>query len=499
METLQAFQDVVTVWNLLLISAGTIVGIAFGAIPGLNTPIAIAILLPLTFALNPLESMSLLLGTYMGGVSGGLISAILMRIPGTAASVATVFDGYPLTQKGQSADALAVGVFASFFGGIFSAIALMLLTPILAKVAVSFSPWDYFGAVFIALSAAVLLMKGNIIKGFISLMIGLLVNTVGIDPINGIVIRFTGGHPDLDAGFQLIAIVIGVFALPELIKVSGKLREDNLAVDFTGPFFLVPSIKEIKRLMRVMLSSSVIGTLVGILPGMGGGPASLIAYAQAKRSSKTPELFGTGITDGVAATETANNATTGGALIPMLALGVPGDTTTAILIGALTLQGITVGPLLLLTEPAFFNNTILITFIANIFMFLILAVSVKQFSKILSVPRYILLPLIAVFCILGVISINNRSFDLFYMFAFLIIGYLMENNGYPLAPLILGAVLGSMAEQNFRRAIVYYGDFQHCLVQPTVGTVLFFVAILFVAYSLLSEVGFLQRAFRRNR
>lgn len=496
MEILQAIGAVLTVPNLLLILAGVIIGLVFGTIPGLNTPIAIAILLPFTFAMGVVPSMSLLLGTYMGGVAGGLISAILLRIPGTAASVATVFDGYPMTLNGRAAEALSIGAFASVFGGIFSAIALLLLTPVLASLAIAFGPWEYFGTVFFGLSLVCLLMRGRMLKGFIATLIGVLIKTVGIDPINGIASRFTFGNAELDAGFDLVVVVIGVFALPEILYTSGKLGDIPIPQKFQSKWFFVPTVRQISVQLGNMFRSSIIGTVIGILPGLGGGPAALIAYAQAKKFSKHPEEFGKGCPDGVAASESANNATTGGALIPMLALGVPGDTVTAILIGAMAIQGFTCGPLLLMQEPVLFRTLIAIVIVANLFMFVVQASTVKWAAKVLQMPRYFLMPLIAVFCILGVISVNNRVFDLYYMFAFVLLGYALDKNGYPLAPLMLGVILGGMVEQNLRRSLSYYGTFWDCLKLPSVGTLFFALGVLL---PIISVIGNAREQMRSRR
>jgi putative tricarboxylic transport membrane protein len=429
MELLQIITSVLTPTNLALIFLGTVIGITFGAIPGLNTPIAVALVLPFTFAMDVIPTVCIIMGIYMGGVSGGLVSAILLRIPGTAAAVATTFDGYPLTLKGRSTEALAMGTFASFFGGVFSSVALLTLCPVLSSLAIGFGPWEYFGSVFLGLSLVCILMKGRVVKGFITMFLGLLLKTVGMDPNTGSIIRFNFGYHELDSGFHLIAIIIGVFALPEVLNNAGRLMEKIKPATFKERRFFVPAWKDIKAQLGNMVRSSIIGTIVGILPGLGGGPAALIAYAQARKFSKTPEEFGKGCLDGIAAPESANNATTGGALIPMLSLGVPGDTTTAIIMGALMIQGITTGPLLMLTKPVLFRTIIFAVFVANFFMFAIQASTIKYAAKIVQLPKFLLIPMISVFCVTGVISLNNRTFDLIYMLLFIILGYVLEKNG----------------------------------------------------------------------
>lgn len=463
---------------LLLCLLGVIVGNVFGCIPGLNGPIAVALVLPITFALDIIPSMSLLLGIYMGSVSGGLVSAILLKIPGTAANVATTFDGYPMTQKGRATDALSYGAFASVFGGIFSAIVLVLLAPVLANMAIGFGPWEYFGTAFLALCLVCAMMRGKRIKAFISVCIGLMLTTVGMSPVDGIAARYTFGIYQLENGFDLVIVIIGVFALPEILHSIGSISDKATMAQVEKKWWYFPKLKDIKENFGVMLQGSIIGTVIGILPGMGGGAASLVSYEQAKRSSKTPELFGTGIPAGIFSCESANNATTGGALVPMLSLGVPGDTTTAILMGAIALQGITPGPLFSMEQPDLFKTVLIIVFVANIFMYLFQITTIRFMSKIIEVPKYILFPIIAVFCAIGVISVRNNMFDLIALLGFTMIGYLLDKNGYPLSPFILAFVLGRIIEENLRRAIVYYGDFAHCLQQPSIGTVFTFLAVL---------------------
>ncbi|MEG2117369.1 MAG: tripartite tricarboxylate transporter permease, partial [Clostridia bacterium] len=361
--------------------------------PGLNTPIAMALCLPFTMIMDPVPTVCLLMGIYMGGVSGGLVSAILLKIPGTAASVATTFDGYPMAQQGRGTEALTLGVFASFFGGVFSSFALLLLAPLLSKLAIGFGPWEYFGATVLALSMVCVLVKGKEIKGYISLGIGLLAKTVGMSPIDGVAYRFSFGNVNLENGFALIAVIIGVFALPEIINNASKLNERIQAGKVDKKIFHMLPFKDIKRHFWNMLRSSSIGVFIGILPGLGGGPAALLSYATAKKCSKTPELFGQGCDEGVAASESANNATTGGALIPMLSLAVPGDTSTAVIMGALAIQGIAVGPNLSMNEPILFRSILLAVFVANIFMFLFQGSTLKVMAKIIEIPKLYLMPI----------------------------------------------------------------------------------------------------------
>lgn len=475
---LEVLQNIFNPSSLLLILLGVVMGNIFGAIPGLNTPIAIALVLPITMVMDPVPSVCLLMGIYMGCVSGGLVSAILLKIPGTAAAVATVFDGYPMTQKGQGTRALTVGVFASFFGGIFSSVMLLILSPLLSKIAVSFGPWEYFGASVLALSLVCALARGNMVKGCISLGIGLLARCVGQSPIDGVAYRYSFGSTYLRNGFALVAVVIGVFALPEIINNGAKMKDIPVVGEMDKKIFHILDFKSIKRHLGNLFRSSVIGTAIGILPGLGGGPAALVAYASAKKASKTPEEFGKGCEEGVIASESANNATTGGALIPLLSLSVPGDTATAVMMGAMTIQGIAIGPNLSLTQPVLFRSIILAVFVANIFMFLYQTSTLGLMAKIITIPKMYLMPFIAVFCITGIFCLNSNVFDLYYTIGFVILGYVLDKNGYPTAPLIMGMILGGMVEENLRRSIVYYDSFLNCITRPSVGTVFFAVAVL---------------------
>ncbi len=477
-EFVEIIISVITPVNLLLILLGVIAGNVFGCIPGLNGPIAVALVLPITFTLDVIPSMCLIMGIYMGSVSGGLISSILLKIPGTAASVATTFDGYPMTQKGESTKALSIGAFASFFGGIFSAIVLLLLAPPLADLAIQFGPWEYFGTAVLSLSLVCSMMTGRRLKAFIAMLIGLLLKTVGMSPVDGVASRYTLGFPELDNGFDLVVVIIGVFALPEIIHSLGNIADPTKPAPVEKKLFFLPKLESIKNNLLTMLKCSFLGTAIGILPGMGGGAAGLISYEQTKRSSKNPELFGTGHEPGIYSCESANNATTGGALVPMLALGVPGDTVTAIIMGAIALQGLTPGPLLSMQQPVLFRSIIFIVFVANILMFMYQISTIRFMAKIITIPKYILFPVVAVFCAIGVISINNSMFDLMYLLLFAVIGYILEKNRFPLSPFILAFVLGGIVEDNMRRAIGYYGSFGESMTQLSIGTAFFILAIL---------------------
>ena len=460
---------------LLLVLIGVVVGNVFGCVPGLNAPIAIALALPVTFIMNTYQSMALIMGLYMGCVSGGLVSAILLRVPGTAANVATCFDGYPMAQQGRATEALSIGSFASLFGGIFSSFCLLVFAPLLANIALAFGPWEFFGTAMLSLVLVCCMSNGKVIKGFIAVCVGLLLKSVGLSPVDGVALRYTFGSISLESGFNQIVIIIAVFALPEIFSAMQSLKEQGKLTEVKKRHF--PSWRSIKQNTGIMLMNSIIGTLIGILPGMGGGTASLVSYEQTKKFSKHPEKFGTGCEEGIYCCESANNATTGGALIPLLALGVPGDTASAVIMGALMLQGLTPGPLLSMNEPVLFRSILFIVFLANIFMWLFQASTIRYMAKITLVPKAILFPVVSFFCILGTIAIRSNPFDLAYLLVMGIVGYIFSKNGYPLSPFILAFILGEMIESNLRRAITYYGNLQTCMIQPSIGTVFFYMAI----------------------
>ncbi len=456
---MDVIMSVLTPENLLLIFAGVVVGNVFGTIPGLNAPIAVALVLPITFSMETLPAICLIMGLYMGCVSGGLISAILLKIPGTAASIATTFDGYPMAKSGRATEALSYGAFASIFGGIFSSICLLLLAPWLSKMAIGFGPWEYFATATLSLVLVCVMLRGKVLKAFIALCLGLLLKTVGSSPVDGVALRYTFGNYNLESGFNLIVVIIGVFALPEIIHSIKNIHAKVKPMPVKRRLFYLPKLSSIKNNLFTMIRGSILGTFIGILPGMGSGAASLISYSQAKRTSKNPEKFGTGCEEGIYCCESANNATTGGALIPMLSLGVPGDTVTAIIMGALALQGLTPGPLFSMNNEMLFRAIIFSVFVANIFMFLYQITTIRYMAKITEVLKSYLYPWVTVFCVTGVISIKNNVFDLLYLMVFGLIGYILDKNGYPISPFILAFVLGGIIEENLRRSIINYDTF----------------------------------------
>lgn len=481
------FSQVLELEPLILIVLGVAVGIVFGAIPGLTATMAVALCLPLTFGMLPVHGMALLIGLYIGGVSGGLISAILINIPGTPSSIATTFDGHPMAAKGEAGKALGVGIFFSFLGGLFSFVVLFFIAPPLADIALRFGPQEYFSIAIFSLTLIASLSTGSTLKGLMSGIVGVLLSCVGTAPIDAYP-RFTFGFYQLDGGFNLLPALVGLFAISEILKTAEsdvEIRvQDIQNYKIKGFGF---SRKEFVEQLGNFIRSSLIGTGIGILPGIGGGTSNILSYIAAKKMSKHPEKFGTGIIDGMVASETANNASIGGALVPLLAMGIPGDTVTAMLLGGLMIHGLSPGPLLFTTSGDIVYGIFAALIIANIVMVILEYFGMRFFVRLLRIPKHIMLPVIIVFCVVGAYGLNNRVFDAWSVMFFGVLGYALEKGGFPLSPVILGFILGPIAETNLRRGLMLtQGDFLPFLTKPISGTFLL-IALLSVIYSAIKE------------
>jgi putative tricarboxylic transport membrane protein len=437
--------------TIIFMISGVIGGLIVGAIPGLTATMAMALITPLTFALNTNQAFALLCAVYVGGISGGLYSAILLGIPGTSASIATTFEGFPLARKGMAGKAIGVGIVSSFIGGTFSFICLALISPLLARFALKFGPHEYFAVSVLGLSTIASVVAGSsTTKGLIACLIGLLAATVGLDRVVGVQ-RFTFGLVELTSGFDVMSILIGLFAIPQLLRDMGSTTQ-QVKVDVEVKN-IIPPLRELVPHWFNFLRSSVIGTWIGILPGAGGSIASLLSYDQARRASPHPEKFGSGEISGLVASETANNAVIGGSIIPLLTLGIPGDTPAAVMLGALMIHGLQPGPLLFQTHPDTIQTILFSLYISNIMMIVIAFFGARYLIKILEVPKDLLLPLIIVMCFVGTYAANQRMYDVWVMLIAGLIGYVMEKYGYPVGPAVLGVVLGPIVEANLRRAI----------------------------------------------
>ncbi len=462
------FASVFTLHAIAIIIIGVVIGIVFGAIPGLTATMGVALCLPLTFTMGPVYGMALLIGIYIGGCSGGLIAAILLNIPGTPASIATTFDGHPMALRGEAGKALGIGIAYSFIGGLISILILIFISPPLADVALKFTPFEYFAITIFSLTMIASVSKESIIRGLMSGVLGISFALVGSAPIDAYP-RFTLGLSDLDAGFSLLPVLIGLYAVSEILKTAENKHVllDKDVVKFSKIRGFGFSLHEFFGQTGNMIRSSLIGTGIGILPGIGGSTSNIISYLAAKNSTKHPEEFGTGIMAGVVASETANNASVGGALIPLITLGIPGDTLTAMLLGGLMIHGLTPGPLLFATNGDIVYSIFASLIIANFAMLFLEYFGIRLFIKLLKIPKYILLPIVIVLCTVGSFGLNNRTFDVWAVVVFGLIGFALSKFRFPLPPVILGFILGPILEINLRRGLMQSkGDFLPFLTRP---------------------------------
>lgn len=481
----EAFVALLAPWPLFYLTLGTALGIVIGAIPGLTASMLIALTLPLTFSMEPTHAMTLLIGEYVGGISGGLIAATLLRMPGTPASIMTTFDGFPMAQQGRGERALGLGIAASFFGGVVSWCFLAVLSPPLARLALSFGPWEYFTLVLMALVMLASLSQGSLVKGLIAACLGMLFAMPGIDPSIG-QLRLTFGFNDLTGGLNLLPVLIGTFAVSQIIK-------DVLAIGTPLPRVMVRGRgivvgrRDLFRHLPNLSRSSVIGTWIGILPGIGGNIAAMMAYATARQVSREPEKFGTGHEPGVVAAETANNASIGGALIPLITMGIPGSVTEAILIGALIIHNLQPGPLLFATNPEIAYGVIVSYLGANIIMIVMMLAAVSWIAKVMYLPRTFLISAILLFCVVGTFALNNRFFDVWVMLGFGVIGFCLERVRVPLGPFVIGFVLAPIAEEQFRAGMMASaGDVTAIFTRPFATTFLL-VSLATLAWPFVAE------------
>lgn len=469
-----------TQWqNILAIIVGSVVGYAIGAFPGLNPSTGVALLVPFTYGMSPLTSLVLLCALYGAAEYGGSITAIAINTPGTVAAAATVIDGYQCTLKGYPGKALGVSIVSSAFGGWFSTIALILISVPLVNFALKFGPPEYFSLGIFGLTIISSLSAGFFIKGFIAALIGLLLKTVGFDPFSGYA-RFTFGEPKLMEGIPFIPVLMGLFAISEVFNI---IEEMGVVQETVRKFSSkLPTLKELKELTKVNFLGSAIGLIVGIIPGAGGAIASFIAYNEAKRISRHPEEFGKGSLEGVAAPEAANNAIVGGALIPLLTLGVPGSATAAILMGALMIHGLQPGPELFVKNASLVYGIFASLFLGNLVMLVMGLIGTKLWVKVIACPRNIVAPMLFCIAALGTYSIDNSLFDVWIMLIFGVIGYILRKLDFPLPPIVLALVLGFMVETSLRRSLVLSnGSMSIFITRPISLILLIMAAISFFA------------------
>jgi putative tricarboxylic transport membrane protein len=472
--------------HLGYVALGVSLGIIVGAIPGLSGTMLIALTLPLTFYMKSVVAVELLVSMYVGSVSGGLISATLLRIPGTPASIVTTFDAYPMAMKGKPGRAVGIGIISSFIGGLISWIFLVLLSPPLSALALKFGPFELFSMVLMALVLIASIGGGSFIKGIVSGFLGMLVACAGIDPVTS-QLRLTFGSMQMVSGLNLIPILIGMFGISQILNdaIHVEHKIERVPLKLSGVFL---SLRELKEHTANFVRSSVIGTWVGLLPGIGANIGSIMSYSAAKNASKTPERFGTGIEDGIIASETANNATIGGAFVPMLSLGIPGSIITAVLMGALTLHDVTPGPLLFKNNPDVVYSIIATVFVANLIMFFLMIGATFIVGRLVDIPKANLIPIILVFCVIGTFALNNRIFDVWLMFIFGLVGFALEKVKVPLAPFVIGLILSPIAEINLRSGLMLSaGSFLPLLTRP-ISAIFVCIAIGTLVWSLYQTV-----------
>lgn len=466
----------------IIIMAGVLVGIFIGSLPGLTATMGVALFLPVTFGMEGTTGILLLIGIYFGSIYGGSIAAILLNTPGTPASAATALDGYQMTVQGKAGKALGVAAIASGVGGLISIVLLMFISPQLAEVALNFSAPEMFGLALFGLSIISSVSGGSVVKGLIVGVVGLLISTVGMDPMTSYP-RFTFDSLHLLNGLNFIPIMIGLFAVSEALV----LLEDNLSpgktINKIVANYVLPKWRELKSLWVSMIRSGFIGTFIGIIPGAGADIASFVSYNEGKRWSRKEDraTFGKGNPKGIASAEAANNGVTGGAMVPLLTLGIPGDAVTAILLGALVIQGIQPGPQLFTTSGEMVYTIFVGMIVANILMLIFGLSGIRLFTKILMVPKNILAVIIIVLSVVGSFAISNNYFDVFIMLVAGIIGYFMKKYGFPASPLVLALILGPMAESELRRTLVMSeGSYAIFLDRP--------IAMFFIIVAILSIV-----------
>jgi putative tricarboxylic transport membrane protein len=493
---LQGITTALSPLNLALMVLGVAVGIVFGSIPGLSAAMAVALFLPMTFGLEPHTGMCLLVALYIGAVSGGLISAILLNIPGTPSSIATCFDGSPMAKRGDAGKAMGVGIACSFIGGMISFVALAFVAPPLADFALNFQAAENFAVCVFALTMIATVSGGNILKGVLSGMLGLLLATVGLAPIDNVA-RYTFGFDTLSNGFDTLPSLIGIFAIAEVLNLAEEVTKMSKvkAYEFKPIKGFGFTWKEFKPQWFNVIRSTAIGIGIGILPGIGGSTSGILSYIAAKNSSKYPEKFGTGIMDGVVASETANNATIGGALIPLLALGIPGDGVTAILLGAFMIHGLQPGPLLFTTSADLVYTIFAACFIANIIMIVLEFGGIRVFVRLLAVPKHILMPIIMALCCVGAFATNKSIFDVQSLILFGLIGYAMSKLKIPVAPFILAFILGGSVETYLRKALMNSRGSYMTFVESPISCAFLVIAVGVLVWCLVKEL----RRYTRKR
>jgi putative tricarboxylic transport membrane protein len=454
-----ALVNLMQVKYLVPLLLGTLVGVIGGALPGVTITLTIIVALPFTFGLDPLQGLSAMVGIYVGGSAGGLITATLIGIPGTPSSVATMFDGFPMAKKGEPGRAVWLGIWASFFGGLLGGVFLIAATGPLAAFALQFGPWEYFSLFVLALSMVAGLVEASLLKGLLAGALGLVVTVMGNDPMMGGA-RLTLGIGFLEGGIAFLPVLIGVFAFAQIMSDAekmGRARDEAHEAVAAVSVLAVSHLKVIGEILArpfMLIWTSIIGVWIGVLPAIGGSAANMMAYDQAKKFSRHPEEFGKGTPEGIIASEASNNANVGGSLVTIMAFGIPGDAVTAVMLGALTIHGIQSGPLFISQQPALAYGIFAAYLIAHPIMVVITGLAARWALKVVTVPKSLLFPVVLVLCVVGAYALNNTMANVYVLLAFGVLGYLMVKAGLPLAPFILGVILGDQIEINLVRAVM---------------------------------------------
>ena len=470
-----------------VIFLGVVVGIIFGAIPGLSSTMALVLFLPMTYAMSPVMGLSLLISLYIGGMSGGLISAILLKIPGTPSSMSTVWDGGPMAEKGEAGRALGIAILVSFMGTLCGLIAMIFLSPQLANFALQFTAYEYFAIALFSLSIIASLAGKDLINGLLSGLLGILISMVGVTPIDA-QIRFNFGTHQLDGGIGIVPILIGLFAISDIFIFGFKKSEGKVTPQVFKMKGFGISLKELKEQAVNIIRSSIVGIIVGILPGIGGNTAGIFSYTLTKNSSKYPEKFGTGIIDGLIASETSNNAVIGGSMIPMLTLGVPGNTVAAILLGGMTIKGITPGPLIFTKAGNIVYAMYMAMLVATFAMLLFEYFGIRIFVRLLDIPKYLLFPAILSLCTVGCFGANNKTFDIILMLVIGVGAFALRKLGIPTSPLVIGYILGPMFEENLRRVLTLSKWRLSRFMAHPIAIIFFVLAILSIVQAIYKNI-----------
>jgi putative tricarboxylic transport membrane protein len=477
-SVLYGFQVALEPLNLVYCFFGVLIGTLVGVLPGLGPAAAIALLLPATFKVTPVSATIMLAGIYYGAMYGGSTTSILVNIPGEAASVVTCLDGYQMARRGRAGPALGIAAFGSFIAGTFAVVALSVVGPYLAKIALKFGPPEYFALMLVGIMVLTFLTSGSMVKALMTAAVGLLLAGVGMDPISG-KYRFTFNLHILFDGVGLVPVVMGLFGVAEILSnLERRISRDVVKARIGS---LWPSREDWLASKGPMARGTLLGFFVGTLPGGGAVISSFASYALEKRLSKHPERFGKGAIEGVAGPEAANNAAAGGAFIPLLTLGIPPNVILALLLGAFIIHGLQPGPLLMTQNPDVFWGIVASMYIGNVMLLVLNMPLIGMWVQVLKVPYPLLFPLILMFCIVGVFSSNAAVFDVFVMVLFGAIGYLMRKFGYEPAPLVLAFVLGPLLENNLRKALILSrGDFWTFVERPISGTCLLLAAVMLI-------------------